>query len=145
MHRTKKLFGLNIKDLTGEVLAGFQAKRRVLVAGDMRELGPGSARLHRSAGEALAALGLDLIVGVGEMGGKIADAAGRAGAAAEKIDSVENACARVPKMLKRGDAVLLKGSRAVRMERLVDPIGSAFERPRRARAPRAVRKRKSAK
>ncbi len=129
----------------GEVLASREGKRRVLVAGDMRELGPDSARLHQSAGEALAALGLDLIVGVGEMGGQIADAAERAGAAAERIDSVEKACARLPKMLKRGDAVLLKGSRAVGMERLVDPIRSAFERPRRARAPRTAKQRKSGK
>ena len=86
-----------------------------------------------------------MIVGVGEMGGQIADAAERAGAAAERIDSVRKASARLPKMLKRGDVVLLKGSRAVRMERLVDPIRSAFERPRRARAPRAARKRKTGK
>ena len=129
----------------GAVLASCEGKRRVLVAGDMRELGPDSARLHQSAGKALAALGLDLIVGVGEMGGQIADAADRAGAAAERIDSVEKACARLPKMLKRGDVVLLKGSRAVGMERLVDPIRSAFEKPRRARAPRTAKKRKSGK
>jgi UDP-N-acetylmuramyl pentapeptide synthase len=81
------------------------------------------------------------------MGGQIADAAGQAGAAAEMIDSVEEARTRLPKMLKRGDVVLLKGSRAVQMERLVDPIRSAFEKPRRARAPRAAstRKRKSGK
>ena len=129
----------------GAVLAGWEGKRRVLVAGEMRELGPDSMRLHQSAGEALAAMGLDLVVGVGEMGGQIAEAAERAGAAAERIASVKKACAALPKMLKRGDVVLLKGSRAVGMERLVDPIRSAFERPRRVRAPRTPRKRKSGK
>ena len=130
----------------GEVLASCDGKRRVLVAGDMRELGPTSAELHQSAGQALAALGLELIVGVGEMGGQIAAAAERAGAAATgRIDSVEQACARLPEMLKRGDVVLLKGSRAVRMERLVDPVRSAFERPRRARPGRTAKRSKRGK
>ncbi len=116
----------------GETLASFPGKRRVIVAGDMLELGPRSDELHRAAGEALSRCRVDLLVGVGPLGRQIAAAAAGDNVQTEQIASVEAACRRLPKMLKSGDVVLLKGSRAMGMERLVGKIQAAFAPARRA-------------
>ena len=117
-----------------EAMASFPGKRRVVVAGDMLELGPAGEALHRQAGESLAKAGVDLVIGVGSLGRHIA-----AGAAAaenvetEEIKSVRLACKNLPGMLKRGDVVLLKGSRQTAMDRLVAPIQKAFEKSDKSR------------
>ena len=116
----------------GETLASFPGKRHVIVAGDMLELGPRSLELHRAAGEALSRCRVDLLVGVGPLGRQIAAAAAGGDVQTEQIASVEAACRRLPKMLKSGDVVLVKGSRAVGMERLVGKIQAAFAPARRA-------------
>lgn len=121
----------------GEALASFPGGRRVLVAGDMLELGPRSVELHQAAGRSLAGGEVDLIVGVGDLGRHIAQAAAGAGKGQTRtIETVEAACKELPKMLKPGDVVLLKGSRAVQMERLVAPIQKRFARPKRAKKTR---------
>ncbi len=97
-------------------LARTPAARRVAVLGDMLELGPQAATLHRRVGAHAAARGVDLIVAVGELAGEIADAfpgpsrhAADAAAAAELL----------PGLLREGDVVLVKGSRGVGLERVV--------------------------
>ena len=120
-------------------LASFAGHRRVVVAGDMLELGPAGPELHRLAGERLAEMGVGLVVGVGELGKHIAEGAAADGAATEQMESVEIACEEVPKLLKSGDVVLIKASRAVRMERLAEPIQAAF-RSAAGTAKRAARK-----
>lgn len=108
------------------VLAETDARRRVFIAGDMLELGPDEISLHERTGGELAGFGLDLLIGVGKLGRYIAMAASEAGTPAETFDSVSEAARAVPGLLRAGDAVLLKGSRAMRMERLVEPILDAF-------------------
>jgi len=116
-----------------EAMASYPGKRRVVVAGDMLDLGPRSAEMHLAAGRAVAAAGVDLVVGVGAMGRLIADGAGETGhVQAETIDSVEDAREILPSLLKRGDVVLLKGSRGAAMERLVEPIRAGRRKGRRA-------------
>ncbi len=108
-------------------LASFAGRRKVLVVGDMLELGPQSERLHLQAGRELAGAGLDVLVGVGELGARIAAGAAEAGLErTEQFASVEAAGAALPALLAGGDLVLLKGSRGMAMERLVGPIRSAF-------------------
>jgi UDP-N-acetylmuramoyl-tripeptide--D-alanyl-D-alanine ligase len=119
-----------------EALGSFAGRRKVLVIGDMLELGARSVQLHRATGEALARSGAGLIVGVGALGQEVAAAAAAAGAAAEQIQSVEAAAEVLPRLLKRGDLVLLKGSRRMGMERLAEPIRRHFYRPRPAPARR---------
>ena len=110
-----------------EAMASFNGRRRVLVAGDMLELGEKSVELHRDTGRAIAASGVNLLVGVGKLGRHIAAGAAEAGlGAVEEIESVEAAERRLPKLLKNGDVVLLKGSRGMAMERLVEPIRRRF-------------------
>ena len=60
-------------------LASMPAKRRILVAGEMLELGPESGSLHRACGEAAAAAGIDVVVGVRGMGQSIVDGAAAGG------------------------------------------------------------------
>jgi len=120
-----------------EALAAYDARRRVAVVGDMLELGPRAGELHRAAGAHLAGQDIALVVGVGELAAGIADAAGEAGAGAVKLPDVDAAAEALPGLLRDGDVVLLKGSRAMRMERLVGPIREAFADGRAAGAPTA--------
>ncbi len=110
-------------------LASFDGKRRVVVAGDMRQLGPDSVELHLAAGRQVARSGADLVIGVGPLGRHIAAGAAEVDATAtEQIGSVKIAARKLPGLLKAGDLVLLKGSRAMEMEKLVGPIRSAFDK-----------------
>jgi len=113
-----------------QVLVEAPGTRKVAVLGDMLELGEEARALHEQTGREVAAMGVDLLIGVGELGRYTAQGAAEAGAPTEAIDSVELACARLPKLLREGDVVLIKGSRAVGMEALTVPIRAAFEPPR---------------
>jgi UDP-N-acetylmuramoyl-tripeptide--D-alanyl-D-alanine ligase len=115
-----------------EVLAGCEASRRVAVLGDMLELGDRARELHLRTGREVAAAGIDLLIGVGALGRYIAMGAAEAGCETGVFDSVEEAGRRVPALLRGGDVVLIKGSRATAMERLIEPIQRAFS-ARRAR------------
>ncbi len=109
-----------------DVLAETPAKRRVMICGDMRELGDDAESLHVDTGGEIAARGVDLVIGVGDLGRCIADGAADRGGDAESFDTVDQAVDAVGDLLRDGDAVLLKGSRATAMERLVEPIRRAF-------------------
>ncbi|MGE0028387.1 MAG: UDP-N-acetylmuramoyl-tripeptide--D-alanyl-D-alanine ligase [Thermoleophilia bacterium] len=90
--------------------------RRVAVLADMRELGTDEVRYHREIGEAAAAAGIDLLIGVGDLGAEYV--AGANGLEAVHIATVEEAVEQVPGLLADGDVVLLKGSRGMRLERV---------------------------
>jgi len=121
------------------VLAECEARRRVLVVGDMRELGGDAERLHEQTGRRIASdFGgrLALLVGVGALGRRLAAAAAAEGLPAEGFDGLDELRSALPRLLQAGDTVLLKGSRAMAMETLIEPIRSAFapgaRRPARA-------------
>jgi UDP-N-acetylmuramoyl-tripeptide--D-alanyl-D-alanine ligase len=90
--------------------------RRVAVLADMMELGPDEARYHREVGEAAAAAGIDLLVAVGSRAEGYAT--GADGLPSVHLATVEEALEAVPGLLEPGDAVLLKGSRSMALERL---------------------------
>jgi len=108
-----------------QTLASLPAERRVLIAGDMRELGSAAEELHRRVGREAGECGIDLLIGVGLLGRYIAQGAADAGKAAETFDSLEQATGAVVALLRAGDVVLVKGSRAMRMETLVEEIRRA--------------------
>ncbi|MCY2925677.1 MAG: UDP-N-acetylmuramoyl-tripeptide--D-alanyl-D-alanine ligase [Planctomycetota bacterium] len=111
----------------GDVLGGCEGPgRRVMVVGDMRELGDQSDRLHKEVGDLLARKHIHLLVGVGALGRSIARAAAEAGAPVEAFDTLAQAQKQLPALLQAGDVVLLKGSRAMALDKLVDTIRSAF-------------------
>jgi UDP-N-acetylmuramoyl-tripeptide--D-alanyl-D-alanine ligase len=97
--------------------------RAVAVLGDMGELGESAAEAHREAGRRVAELGIDYLFALGRWADETAAAAARAGMAAERIhvgkDHADTAAA-VRHVLQGNDWVLVKGSRSMRMERVVE-------------------------
>ncbi len=95
--------------------------RRVAVLGDMAELGEQTAAAHREVGRLAAAAGLDQLFTVGAMAGETAEAARAAGLAdVTPIESVEIAVEAVKGFARSGDLILVKASRAARLERVAD-------------------------
>lgn len=94
--------------------------RAVAVLGDMLELGPDEAALHAEVGRAVAESGVAVLVAVGPRSAHTARAACAAGVpeVVELADS-EEAARRVPALVREGDVALVKGSRGMRMERVV--------------------------
>jgi UDP-N-acetylmuramoyl-tripeptide--D-alanyl-D-alanine ligase len=104
------------------MLAGMQARRRILVAGEMLELGREADALHAACGKAAAQAGINIVVGVRGKAQHIVDAAREAGAEAQFLETPEAAGAWLREHLEPGDAVLLKASRGVRLERALDGL-----------------------
>jgi len=104
-----------------------RAVRRVAVLGTMNELGSESEAWHRSLGVRAADLPLDQLVCVGRGGGWIADAARAAGMRADAFPDAESAAAALSRQLAHGDVLLLKASRAERLDRMLDPLARAAQ------------------
>ena len=94
-------------------LASMPAKRRILIAGEMLELGSEAVVLHQQAGQAAAENGIDLVIGVRGNAEYLAQAARQAGATAMFVASPQDAGKWLKAELREGDAVLLKASRGV--------------------------------
>ena len=103
-----------------EALRKTVAQRRILVAGEMLELGPEAERLHEECGAAAA--GIDVVIGVRGLAKNLVDAAHAAGVAAEFVETPEEAGAWLKANLREGDVVLLKGSRGVGLERALEML-----------------------
>lgn len=108
--------------------SGFE--RRILVVGEMLELGPASASLHREAGR-WAAGRVDWIVGVQGEASEIVRGAIEAGHPSENAEFFADAEQSIPflrDLVRQGDLVVLKGSRGVRMERIAETLSEGRER-----------------
>ena len=107
---------------------GFQ--RRILAAGEMRELGPNSASLHREGGEFAGQTGkIDFVVGVQGDAAEIVAGAVAAGVPRERVRffaTPAEAAAFLVDFLRPGDLLLVKGSRSVKMERVVEAMLGRF-------------------
>jgi UDP-N-acetylmuramoyl-tripeptide--D-alanyl-D-alanine ligase len=104
-------------------------RRRILAAGEMLELGPTSRALHREAGRHAAEKKIDWIIGVrGDAAELVAGAtgAGHPAAQAQFFATSEEAATFLAGMIDRGDVLLVKGSRGVRMERVVEVLTQKF-------------------
>jgi len=101
-------------------LARIPAQRRIVVAGEMLELGPAGEEMHRQAGASMAALGVDRLLGVRGLAQAMVEGARRAGVKAEFVSSPEEAGEWLRREVKAGDVVLLKASRGVRLERALE-------------------------
>jgi UDP-N-acetylmuramoyl-tripeptide--D-alanyl-D-alanine ligase len=98
------------------------AERRVVVAGEMLELGPAGDELHAACGRRMAERGVDLVVGVRGLAEVLAAAARSAGIEAIFFPNTEEAGAWLRSNLRDGDAVLFKASRGVRLERALTAL-----------------------
>src|SRR5216684_742086 len=104
-------------------------RRRILAAGEMRELGATSAQLHREAGKCTAETGkIDWVVGVEGDAAQIVEGAVAAGvprAQTKMFASSEEAAKFLADFVAPGDLLLVKGSRGVKMERIVESLLAA--------------------
>jgi len=94
-------------------------KRRIIVLGDMLELGSDSERFHRDVGVQLAAQEFDMVVAVGPLAQDIVGSARDAGVESDKLghyDSAKECAEAMQKLLKESDLVYLKGSRGIGLE-----------------------------
>jgi len=101
---------------------GLTAARKAVALGDMLELGDDSARYHRELGARVAELDPDLAVFVGpESRAAFREGSGRTGDPARyrHVSDSDEAARALAAWVRPGDAVLVKGSRGMRMERVV--------------------------
>jgi UDP-N-acetylmuramoyl-tripeptide--D-alanyl-D-alanine ligase len=109
-----------------ETLAAWPgAGRRIAVAGEMLELGASSPELHRAVGRKCADLGMDWIVAVQGDARFFLQGAAEGGMPYERMKFFPNALEAAEfcrTIIQPGDAVLVKGSRGVRMEKIVDAL-----------------------
>jgi UDP-N-acetylmuramoyl-tripeptide--D-alanyl-D-alanine ligase len=111
------------------VALGMSAQgRRVAFLGDMLELGPQAPQLHRETGRAVAAK-LDALVSVGPLADELLSGAADGGLAERHaFADADGAAAAAGDLVRPGDAVLVKGSRGIHMEKVVDALVARFGR-----------------
>ncbi|MGH2454014.1 MAG: UDP-N-acetylmuramoyl-L-alanyl-D-glutamate--2,6-diaminopimelate ligase [bacterium] len=102
-------------------------RRRVVVLGDMKELGDASADLHREIGREAARSGVALVVAVGPEAQALAEGAREilSSAAVAHAADPDAAIAVLREALRPGDALLVKGSRAMGLEAVVEALRTA--------------------
>ncbi|MGA2673629.1 MAG: UDP-N-acetylmuramoyl-tripeptide--D-alanyl-D-alanine ligase [Terracidiphilus sp.] len=103
-------------------LAGRPAGRRILVAGEMLELGEQGPALHAACGRAAAEAGLDLVAGVQGNAVHLAAAACTGGVAALFLPDAAAAGRWLKQNLEPGDVALVKGSRGVHLEKAIEAL-----------------------
>ena len=101
-------------------MAGMTAQRRIVVAGEMLELGPTAESMHRECGERMANYGVDFVLGVRGLAKFIVEGAAAAHISADFVASPEEAGEWLKHNIRAGDLVLLKASRGVRLERALE-------------------------
>jgi len=101
--------------------------RRVLVMGDMLELGSMDAALHREAGRRAGAAGIQMLVAVGPMSRETADAARRGGVGeVHHYNDSNSAVESIGEHLGDGDLIVVKGSRGIHLGRVVRSLQERF-------------------
>jgi len=100
-----------------DTLIAMPARRRIVVAGEMLELGQTGEQLHRECGRYIAEKKLDFLLGVRGLAKPMVEAAIEAGMKAEFVATPEEAGDWLAHEARDGDVVLLKASRGVRLEK----------------------------
>ncbi len=102
-----------------------RGKRAIAVLGDMAELGPVSERAHMEVGRMAVEYGADILITVGRKARKIAQAARESGlprGSVFSVESVDRAADILRAIMEPGDVVLIKGSRFLGLERLLELV-----------------------
>jgi UDP-N-acetylmuramoyl-tripeptide--D-alanyl-D-alanine ligase len=107
-----------------DTLATMPAKRRIVIAGEMLELGPDGEELHRQSGRHMATKGINVLIGVRGLAKPMVEAARQAGMQADFLATPEEAGEWLAKEGREGDVVLLKASRGVKLERALETVVS---------------------
>lgn len=107
---------------------GEGARRTFVVAGEMLELGETGAELHREAGSEIARMGVDVLWGVRGLASELVAGARDAGMrTARFFETTEEAGAQLLEEVRTGDLLLVKGSRGVHMERIIELLRERHE------------------
>lgn len=106
--------------------AGIAAKRRIVIAGEMLELGPDEASLHREAGREIGSLGADILWGIRGLGAELVAGAKESGIETRFFETSDEAGEAIVNELREGDLVLIKGSRGVATDKIVAAIRAKF-------------------
>jgi UDP-N-acetylmuramoyl-tripeptide--D-alanyl-D-alanine ligase len=100
-------------------------RKRISVLGDMLELGPGAVRMHEEVGSFVAQQGIDQLITCGPLARNLAEGARQAGMdRAQVLETPDAAAAAVAlkATVKQGDVVLVKGSRGMKLEQVVQAL-----------------------
>ncbi|MDO4517587.1 MAG: UDP-N-acetylmuramoyl-tripeptide--D-alanyl-D-alanine ligase [Bacillota bacterium] len=100
-----------------DVMAVSQAERRVAILGDMYELGQDTEALHRQVGEHAKAINIDKVIAVGELAREIA-----IGSEGKYFETKEELFEGIDEEIKTGDLILVKASRGMHMEDVVNRL-----------------------
>jgi len=118
-------------EMVSMLCANPERKRKIVVAGEMLELGSAGPELHREAGRQIARLGADKLIGVRGLAQDIvlgAREAGMSDEAAVFTGSPEEAAELIIREARAGDLILVKGSRGVKTEIVVERMKQRFDR-----------------
>jgi len=108
-----------------KTLSMMEGDRKIAVLGDMLELGAHAIQAHLEVGRTVRECGIDMLVAVGELARLIARGAIDAGMSISAVSEFEDsaqAANEVPSKVRERDVVLVKGSRAMKMERIVEGL-----------------------
>jgi UDP-N-acetylmuramoyl-tripeptide--D-alanyl-D-alanine ligase len=104
-----------------------RSRRRIVVAGEMLELGPDEAELHRDAGRAMGRAGVDVLWGVRGLAAELVAGANEVGSTQTRFfETSEEAARALVEELREGDLVLVKGSRGVATDKIVAAVRQKF-------------------
>ena len=111
------------------------AKRKIVVAGEMLELGDNAHAIHRQTGETIAAMGIEILIGVRGLAEDLVRGAEqvRTGSSSDRRFSTrfaqdsDAAAELLVSEIREGDVVLVKGSRGVRTEKIIEKLLKEFE------------------
>lgn len=99
-----------------DTLAGF-GNRKIAILGDMKELGANELALHSEVGSYAADKGIDIVIAIGPLAEKIKD--GAKNTASYHFESTDEAIKQLKDIVKTGDVILVKASRAMKLESIV--------------------------
>jgi UDP-N-acetylmuramoyl-tripeptide--D-alanyl-D-alanine ligase len=107
--------------------ASENVKRRVVIAGEMLELGLHEREMHREAGREIARLGIDVLWGVRGLAAEMVSAAGGHGIQTTRFfESSDLAATAALDLASEGDLILIKGSRSVETDKIVLALKERF-------------------
>jgi UDP-N-acetylmuramoyl-tripeptide--D-alanyl-D-alanine ligase len=114
----------SMKNALGVLAAMAGGRRKVFICGQMRELGAMSEELHSELGRQVAEAGVDLLLTSGEMKAMVeaASRSGKSGFAAVSFADTEGLVNKLREFVRPDDIILVKGSRAVRLELAVEEL-----------------------
>jgi UDP-N-acetylmuramoyl-tripeptide--D-alanyl-D-alanine ligase len=117
-----------LMSMVRSLVDGASEQRKIVVAGEMLELGADQTAIHEQTGTEIAASGIDVLIGVRGLAKPMVEGAKRAGLSnASFAENSELAGEALVAEIRKGDVVLVKGSRGVRTEKVIEKLLEKFE------------------